>query len=1458
MNILLISTEAYPYSKPGGLADVVHGLARSLRVEAEQDVRILMPLYRGKLNPNEMQLVVKDLDVPMGYYSRSADLWKANKPFPVYLLQHEFYFERDAFYGYLDDYERFIFFTRSALQILRSPQFRDHEDKWFPDILHGFNGLTGLMPYWLAHDPLFANSRFVLTIHNMDAPGVYGARALLVSEQAKNGTYSDLGENRQQINFLGRGLNFADRIGMVNPYYGQPKDIKDDSKNANHDTTYNPLPRPLRNLRDVLDTRLDAGEICSIRNGIDEQTYDPATDAFLVQTFTHRSLELRNQNKLAFQQQAGLAVDSDLPLLAMIGRMQTARGYDHLEALKATLFDRGDVQLVILGEPENRRYLDMFEAWESEWRSVGWNGKKPWFQVYCDFDEKRARQIYASCDLLLIPALELPSGTQQYIAMHYGAIPVVHRTGALYNSVEPYISGVNIRNWRGSGVGVGFAYEGDGDQFLASVQAALSLYRTDRKVWHDIQRHNMREDFSWTEPAEKYLELYQTALQSPRRGVWSGETLPTDPNAEGTERLLQAVREIDRLPGMRARDIHYMLKHTARLIRWVIESRTASADVYVWVTKEYLQKEYLQAEVGVDDATVNTEEALDVAYPYNYGQERMRVVSSLWRDAAGRHLPDDQRNLETQAENLLNALSRQCWPSASDWLASDEPPLDELCQPLPNFHSNAVAQAKGWFSGWSAIIVSHSRVMGRIDVLFPIKKDEFEKKGGVNKDKENEVSWIVSALSTLSTTIGLRLEAVRFALEKDQALDLSTRMMNAHSLIEVLDGVREIVLGMTPAEQAWVYLMEDNVLRAIPDVPTELSLAGIPYADEAIIRADSVYVSDWLNDSRRPVLKDNVNLPYLRALIATPLLKKTNHQIVPIGVLVVASRRPAVFSFDQQRWLSKLLAPQAAAALDTFRQLEHRERQRAEYLSQLESNRAQQLQNLANSLLIGGDFDQLLKAIVSTTATELKARTASLYLYDKARDRLFLEATAGYHEELEKLEERANYQLGEGVTGYIAQQTEIVRANSLDELKERVPSYEGKYLQVCGQHEPNAFLGIPLYIGSRGDDQRQVIGVLKVEDRKPGVEPKFSQQDELLAQMMGNVIATVIHNIQVSQSQLNTLSDNLQTLSKVLVGASDLNALLQQTVETIAALVGGKASSLYLVDKNTNQLVIQAASGYQKILLKHSPPPSYPPGYGVTGWIWQEGKEFKADNYAELHAHPAWRGKQDDIQGQLPTSFFGLPLIVTDRYSKQLRVIGVLKIEDVKITPSHPEDYFTTQDVLLVKMMANVIATVVYNTQLSRSQLNTLRDNLSKLSQVLAGGSEMDTLLKQIVKTIAELMGAKASSLYLVDESKNEIVIQAASGYQEILLEQDIRPSYPPGYGVTGWIWQEGKPFKADNYAELHAHPAWRGKQDDIQGQLPSSFFGLPLTVTDRYSHQPRVIGVMKIEDIKSRSSHPE
>ncbi len=336
---------------------------------------------------------------------------------------------------------------------------------------------------------------------------------------------------------------------------------------------------------------------------------------------------------------------------------------------------------------------------------------------------------------------------------------------------------------------------------------------------------------------------------------------------------------------------------------------------------------------------------------------------------------------------------------------------------------------------------------------------------------------------------------------------------------------------------------------------------------------------------------------------------------------------------------------------------------------------------------------------------------------------------------------------------------------------------------------------------------------------------------------------------------IEMFKSNLNTLSIKLVGGRDLTGLLEEVVQTIAQVMGANASSLYLLEQHTNTLVIRAAAGYHQPLVEQHV--SYKIGKGITGQIAQTGKPVRFNSQAELHQSFS---RPMDRLTDWPrlNSFLGLPLKVRDRFSGEEQVIGVLKIEDIQPSDKHPESFFTDQDVLLCEMMANIFAMVVYNTQLEIDRLQDFSDKLRGLSNSLAGAKNLTELLNRIVDTLAKVMIADASSLYLYDKHTHKLIIRAAAGYQSVLVEKGV--NYEIGQGVTGKIAQTGDLVQIKSIDELRKYSSWRGNYDSVQQEQrePNAFLGLPLKAADPLSGEQQVIGVLKVESIRPSRNHPE
>jgi GAF domain-containing protein len=348
------------------------------------------------------------------------------------------------------------------------------------------------------------------------------------------------------------------------------------------------------------------------------------------------------------------------------------------------------------------------------------------------------------------------------------------------------------------------------------------------------------------------------------------------------------------------------------------------------------------------------------------------------------------------------------------------------------------------------------------------------------------------------------------------------------------------------------------------------------------------------------------------------------------------------------------------------------------------------------------------------------------------------------------------------------------------------------------------------------------------------------EANKLILSDLARIFVDTGIEIELTKLQFNF---SLRELSDVLADSRDLPTLMENIVEKVSEVLHADAASLYLADESGTILHIQAATGYKAPLVTKAV--DYKWGQGMTGRIAADKKPILANSLERLR-DLGGNGASDafdyiHMQVLQPQSFYGLPLIVRDEFGAE-KVIGVLQVE------STHNDFFSSESVLLIVMMANVIAAVVYNTQQSEKRLRDFSINLRELSDVLVGSQDMKSLMDNIVKKIADVLHVDAASLYLADESGTELVIQAAAGYQEPLVRE--RAKYKWGQGVTGRIAATKRPVLAQSLQELRMLAgATKGAYDSLHAQhrQPQSFYGLPLVVGDK----SQAIGVLKIESVE-------
>ncbi|HZQ05007.1 MAG TPA: alpha-glucan family phosphorylase [Anaerolineae bacterium] len=487
LKILIVASEASPYVKTGGIADVVSELARALK-RMGHDVRIALPRY-SVIQLNGVRRVVDSFPVNLDGISETISVAQGELDgVPVYFIENARLYDRDGIYMYPDDAERFLFFSRAALEML--PRLN-----WQPDVIHVNDWQTAIIPNWLK--TIYANQQFyqriasLYTIHNLAYFGTFGQRILEIAGLAQFGFIAHPAVSNQingELNFMARGILFADAITTVSPTYAA--EIQ--------------TPEFGEGLDPIL--RMRSSRLRGILNGIDYAQANPLADPAIASHFDADHLDARAPNKRALQQRADLD-ESDAPLFVMISRLNDNKGVDLVLQVIEPLLENG-AQFVVMGTGEDK-YQDALKALES---------KYPHRARFLEtFNEPLRRQIVAGGDILLMPSRVEPGGTTQLLAMHYGCVPIVHEVGGLADSVRDYRPALQR--------GTGFVFpNADAPSLQGAISHALEVYQQPEE-WRGLQQRGMRADFSWTHSAQEYVEMYEFAREEKHKVIEREATL---------------------------------------------------------------------------------------------------------------------------------------------------------------------------------------------------------------------------------------------------------------------------------------------------------------------------------------------------------------------------------------------------------------------------------------------------------------------------------------------------------------------------------------------------------------------------------------------------------------------------------------------------------------------------------------------------------------------------------------------------------------------------------------------------------------------------------------------------------------------------------------------------------------------------------------------------------------------
>ena len=501
MKILYVSSEAAPFCKTGGLADVAGSLPPALAA-AGAEVAVVLPLYqrvREKFG-DQMKFLCYDY-VNLAWRHSYCGLFQLKKDHVTwYFLDNEQYFRRQELYGYPDDGERFGFFSRAVVRMLPHMAF-------WPDVIHCNDWQTALIPVYLKDDGVreerFRSIRTVFSVHNIEYQGRFGREALgdlfgLDHGWADDGTILMDGD----VNLLKAAVLCADAVNTVSPTYAE--EMK--------------LAYYAHGMESVM--RQCSYKLSGVLNGIDTVRYDPSADPQLVAHYDAGNLSGKVLDKTQLQKMARLQELPDVPIIGMVSRLVAHKGLDLVSDVLHSMMEL-PVQLVVLGKGE-RKYEELFR-----WAAQQYPGR---IAVRLEYREDLAMTIYSGADLFLMPSFSEPCGLSQMIAMRYGTVPIVRETGGLKDTVHPYEA------WREAGNGFTFADYNSGDMLFV-IQEAVRLYREQPNAFRRLQLRGMREDFSWGHSAGQYLKIYGdiTGIQPDSKEEVSGnEDIGSMPSAQDT------------------------------------------------------------------------------------------------------------------------------------------------------------------------------------------------------------------------------------------------------------------------------------------------------------------------------------------------------------------------------------------------------------------------------------------------------------------------------------------------------------------------------------------------------------------------------------------------------------------------------------------------------------------------------------------------------------------------------------------------------------------------------------------------------------------------------------------------------------------------------------------------------------------------------------------------------------
>ena len=466
--ILFVASECTPYIVTGGLAEVIGSLSKALAASGKFDVRVVIPLYSDiKKEYRDKFTYLGNIYVHLAWRNQYCGIFSYEQDGVIfYFLDNEFYFKRPGCYGYFDDGERFAFFSRAVLEIMPFLNF-------YPEVMHCHDWQSALAAIYLKTNYCFRQEyqfiRALFTIHNIEYQGQYSLD-ILSSLFDIYGKYQYLVEYNNSINLMKGAIECCERFSTVSPRYAQ--EIKD--------------PYFAHGLDPIV--RRNEFKLSGILNGIDDVGYNPQFDTHIFANYTPDDMSNKAVCKAELQKMLGLPVKPQTPMISMISRLVSHKGFDLvLNIIEELLQD--DVQVVVLGTGDSH-YEGFFKDLARRYP------EKMSAQIM--FNNDLSRKIYSGSDIFLMPSKSEPCGLSQMIACRYATVPIVRETGGLYDSIKPLVNGYTFTNY-------------NAHDMLYVIREAVADYKN-KKVWSQLMYRAATSDVSWTNSAKQYEALYLSML----------------------------------------------------------------------------------------------------------------------------------------------------------------------------------------------------------------------------------------------------------------------------------------------------------------------------------------------------------------------------------------------------------------------------------------------------------------------------------------------------------------------------------------------------------------------------------------------------------------------------------------------------------------------------------------------------------------------------------------------------------------------------------------------------------------------------------------------------------------------------------------------------------------------------------------------------------------------------------